>query len=64
MTPWVKRLKYMQKMPELMKENITASDISDYASSLALTEINDSIIESIYIYYSTGEFGITSIRKD
>ena len=56
MTPWVKRLKYMQKMPELMKENITASDISDYASSLALTEINDSIIESIYIYYSTGEF--------
>ena len=63
MTPWVKRLKYMQKMPELMKENITASDISDYASSLALTEINDSIIESIYIYYSTGEFGITSIGK-
>lgn len=60
MTPWVKRLKYMQKIPEMMKRNITASDISDYASTICLTEINDNIIESVYIYYSLGEFGISS----
>lgn len=63
MTPWVTRLKYMQKIPELMSRNITASDISDYASTLSLTEINDSMVESIYIYYSFGGFGISSIGK-
>ena len=63
MTPWVTRLKYMQRIPELMARNITASDISDYASTLSLTEINDSMVESIYIYYSLGGFGISSIGK-
>ncbi|NBJ92977.1 AraC family transcriptional regulator [bacterium 1xD42-62] len=63
MTPWVMRLKYMQKTPQLMEENITASDISDYAGMLSLTEINDNMIESIYIYYSLGEFGISSYGK-
>lgn len=28
-----------------------------------LTEINDSMVESIYIYYSLGGFGISSIGK-
>ena len=37
MTPWVTRLKYMQKTPWLMERNITASDISDYASNRSLT---------------------------
>ena len=63
MTPWVTRLKYMQKTPWLMERNITASDISDYASNLSLTEINDSMVESIYIYYSLGGFGISSIGR-
>ena len=63
MTPWVKRLKYMQRTPRLMEENITASDISDYAGMLTLTEINDNMIESIYIYYSLGNFGISSYGK-
>jgi AraC-like DNA-binding protein len=63
MTPWVKRLKYLQKIPERMDKNITASDISDYASMLSLLEINDSIIESVYIYYSLGDFGISSSGK-
>lgn len=63
MTPWVMRLKYMQKTPELMEKNIKASDISDYAGMLSLTEINDSMIESIYIYYSLGDFGISSYGK-
>lgn len=60
MTPWVKRLKYMQKYPELIEKNISASDISDYASTISLSEINDSLVESIFIYYSAGEFGISS----
>ena len=60
MTPWVKRLKYMQKSPELMNKNISASDISDYASTVSLSEINDGLVESIYIYYSLGQFGISS----
>lgn len=63
MTPWVKRLKYLQKIPEKMSQSITASNISDYASMLSLTEINDSLVESIYIYYSLGEFGISSSGK-
>lgn len=63
MTPWVKRLKYMQKIPDMMEKNIAASDISDYAGSITLTEINDSIVESIYIYYSIGGFGISSYGK-
>lgn len=63
MTPWVMRLKYMQKTPELMSENIKASDISDYAGMISLTEINDNMIESIYIYYSLGDFGISSYGK-
>lgn len=63
MTPWVERLKYMQKIPNIMERNIVASDISDYASMLTLTEINDSIVECIYIYYSLGEFGISSYGK-
>lgn len=63
MTPWVERLKYMQKIPDIMEKSITASDISDYASSITLSEINDSIVESIYIYYSIGEFGISSYGK-
>lgn len=63
MTPWVMRLKYMQKTPQLMAENITASDISDYAGMISLTEINDNMIESIYIYYSLGKFGISSYGK-
>ena len=63
MTPCVTRLKYMQKTPWLMERNITASDISDYASNLSLTEINDSMVESIYIYYSLGGFGISSIGR-
>lgn len=60
MSPWVKRLKYMQKSPELMKKNISASDISDYASTISLSEINDSLVESIFIYYGLGKFGISS----
>lgn len=63
MTPWVERLKYMQKIPDIMEKNIAASDISDYASMITLSEINDSIVESIYIYYSIGEFGISSYGK-
>lgn len=63
MTPWVERLKYMQKKPELLNKNITASDISDYASTLSLTEINDTIVEAIYIYFSIGEFGISSLGR-
>lgn len=63
MTPWVMRLKYMQKTPELMEKNVKASDISDYAGMISLTEINDNMIESIYIYYSLGEFGISSYGK-
>lgn len=60
MTPWVKRLKYMQKTPELLRNSITASDISDYASTVSLAEINENLVESIYIYYSLGGFGISS----
>lgn len=63
MTPWVARLKYLQKIPELMTQNITASDISDYASTISLNEINDNIVESIYIYYSLGSFGVSSCGK-
>lgn len=63
MTPWVKRLKYMQKSPDLMSKNISASDISDYASTVSLSEINDGLVESIFIYYSLGKFGISSQGK-
>ena len=63
MTPWVMRLKYMQKTPELMEKNVKASDISDYVGMISLAEINDNMIESIYIYYSLGEFGISSYGK-
>ena len=63
MTPWVRRLKYMQKIPGMVQESIEASEISDYAGILSLTEINDTIIESICIYYSLGEFGICSSGK-
>lgn len=58
-TPWVKRLSYLQKLPDRMDKVINASDISDYASMISLTEINDPIIKSIYIYFDKIGFGIT-----
>lgn len=60
MTPWVRRLKYMQKTPDMLQKSITASNISDYASTVSLAEINENLVESIYIYYSLGGFGISS----
>lgn len=63
MTPWVRRLKYMQKIPDMMQKSITASDILDYASTVSLAEINENLVESIYIYYSLEGFGISSIGR-
>lgn len=63
MTPWVRRLKYMQKIPNMTQKSITASDILDYASTVSLAEINENLVESIYIYYSLEGFGISSIGR-
>lgn len=63
MTPWVRRLKYMQKIPDMTQKSITASDILDYASTVSLAEINENLVESIYIYYSLEGFGISSIGR-
>lgn len=60
---WIKRLKYMQKNPELLYAKVTEVDYSDYAHTLALTELTDSLIDKIFVYFCDGQFGISSEGK-
>jgi two-component system response regulator YesN len=52
LTPWVRRMMYMQKDPESFIGKITPYDIYEYSKQILLTETTDSFGEKIIIYFN------------